>query len=188
MSRGEEMAPSAIPRIELCEITHRFANTSALANVSFRLRAGTVHALLGENGAGKTTLMRVAFGLLTPDSGTVRAGGRPITSARDAIGAGIGMVHQHFTNVPAMTVAENVALVAGRRYRVDDAERRVLEIGARTGLRLEPRATADALPVGAQQRLEIVKALARDADTLILDEPTAVLAPNEAAELLAWIR
>ena len=188
MSRGEEMAPSAIPRIELCEITHRFANTSALANVSFRLRAGTVHALLGENGAGKTTLMRVAFGLLTPDSGTVRAGGRPITSARDAIGAGIGMVHQHFTNVPAMTVAENVALVAGRRYRADDAERRVLEIGARTGLRLEPRATADALPVGAQQRLEIVKALARDADTLILDEPTAVLAPNEAAELLEWIR
>lgn len=188
MSSGEGLAPSAAPRIELRDITHHFGSTTALSDMSFRLRAGNVHALLGENGAGKTTLMRIAFGLLAPDNGTVEAGGRRIASARDAIRAGIGMVHQHFTNVPAMTVAENVALGGRGRFRADEAERLVREIGGRTGLILEPRAIVATLPVGAQQRLEIVKALARDADTLILDEPTAVLAPNEAAELLAWMR
>jgi ABC-type uncharacterized transport system ATPase subunit len=187
MSRPQRVR-EAQPRIELRGITRRFADTTALDDVSFRLEGSSVHALLGENGAGKTTLMRIAFGLVAPNTGTVRARGRMIASTRDAIDVGIGMVHQHFTNVPAMTVAENVALGGRGHFRAEDAAQRVREIGSRTGLMLEPSALANALPVGAQQRLEIVKALARDADTLILDEPTAVLAPNEAADLLAWIR
>ncbi|HSQ31077.1 MAG TPA: ATP-binding cassette domain-containing protein [Gemmatimonadaceae bacterium] len=176
------------PRIALDNITRRFGPTIALDDVSFRLRRGTVHALLGENGAGKTTLMRIAFGLIPPDAGAAFADGRSIGSAHDSIAAGIGMVHQHFTNVPAMTVAENVALGGHGWFRADRASKRVLEIGAETGLALDPAVRAEDLSVGAQQRLEIVKALARDADSLILDEPTAVLAPNEAAELLTWLR
>lgn len=181
-------APPATARLELSGISHRFGSAMALDNASFRLRAGKVHALLGENGAGKTTLMRIAFGLLTPSRGTVTAGTRRIASAQDAISAGIGMVHQHFTNVPAMSVAENVALGGHGRFHANHARSRVREIGSRTGLVLDPDVLAGALPVGAQQRLEIVKALARDATTLILDEPSAVLAPNEATELMAWIR
>lgn len=175
-------------RIALNHITRRFGRTVALDDVSFRLERGTVHALLGENGAGKSTLMRIAFGLIRPDTGTVYADSRPIASAHDSIAARIGMVHQHFTNVAAMTVAENVALGGRGRFRADRAAKRVLEIGAETGLILDPAARAEDLSVGAQQRLEIVKALARNADSLILDEPTAVLAPNEAAELLTWLR
>lgn len=176
--------------LALANITKRFGALVALDDVSLEVRRGSVHALLGENGAGKTTLMRVAFGLLAPDAGTVRAVGAspPIGSAADAIAAGIGMVHQHFTNVPAMTVAENVALGGHGRYSASDARERVARIGAETGLVLDPNARAGDLRVGAQQRLEIVKALARDARVLILDEPTAVLAPAEADELLRWIR
>lgn len=171
-------------------IHKRFGPVDALAGASLRVRPGTVHALLGENGAGKTTLMRVAYGMLRPDAGTVRVDGTPVqlpTSAA-AIARGIGMVHQHFTLVPAMTVAENVALGMRGRYDARTAAARVRELGARTGLVLDPDAPVHALPVGAQQRLEIVKALARDARLLILDEPTAVLAPGEADELLQWIR
>jgi simple sugar transport system ATP-binding protein len=171
-------------------ITKRFGSTLALDDAALNVRHGTIHALLGENGAGKTTLMRIAFGLIQADDGSIEVAGvsRRITSAADAIAAGLGMVHQHFTNVGAMTVAENVAL--GGRGRLDrrDAIRRVEDIGARTGLRLEPEARADQLTVSAQQRLEIVKALARDARILILDEPTAVLAPTEADDLLRWLR
>jgi simple sugar transport system ATP-binding protein len=174
--------------LSLTGITKRFGSTIAVDDVSFVCRAGRVHALLGENGAGKTTLMRVAFGLLAPDSGVVMAGGRRIESAAEAIAAGVGMVHQHFTNVPAMSVAENVALGGHGRFDASAAVRRVEEIAQRTGLALDPHRRAGELPVGAQQRLEIVKALARDARTLILDEPTAVLAPTEIDELLAWIR
>jgi general nucleoside transport system ATP-binding protein len=170
-------------------ITKRFGGTIALEDVSFALRRGTVHALLGENGAGKTTLMRIAFGLITADSGRVIADNAArIASPSDAIAAGLGMVHQHFTNVPAMTVAENVALGARGAYRADAAAERVRAIGSRTGLSLDPSVRVESLPVGAQQRLEIVKALAHDARVLILDEPTAVLAPAEARELLAWLR
>jgi ABC-type uncharacterized transport system ATPase subunit len=170
-------------------ISKRFGNTVALDDVSLVVRRGTVHALVGENGAGKTTLMRVAFGLVAPDAGVVSISGIPrrIRSAADAIVAGLGMVHQHFTNVPAMSVAENVALGDRGRFRIDAARRRVAEIGTRTGLALDPDALVTDLPVGAQQRLEIVKALARNARMLILDEPTAVLAPHQSDELLRWL-
>lgn len=175
--------------LALEHVTKRFGGTVALDDVSFRLRRGTVHALLGENGAGKTTLMRIAFGLIGADAGTVSsAGGGRILSPSDAIAAGIGMVHQHFTNVAAMTVAENVALGGRGLYDAGLASELVRSIAKRTGLALEPGALAESLPVGAQQRLEIVKALARDARVLILDEPTAVLAPAEASDLLRWLR
>ena len=174
--------------LSLTNITKRFGAVVAVDDASLSVRRGHVHALLGENGAGKTTLMRIAFGLIAPDVGAVSAESRAITNAREAIDAGLGMVHQHFTNVPAMTVAENVALGGSGRFDAARAASRVEEIGRRTGLSLDPHRVAGELPVGAQQRLEILKALARDARTLILDEPTAVLAPREIEELLAWLR
>jgi len=171
-------------------ITKTFGRVRALDDVSMSVRRGTVHALLGENGAGKTTLMRIAFGLISPDAGTVWLGAKPArsVSTAGAIAAGLGMVHQHFMNVPAMTVAENVALGQRGRFRAAEAAGQVSDIAARTGLALDPAAIAGDLPVGAQQRLEIVKALSKNARTLILDEPTAVLAPSEAADLLSWLR
>ena len=174
----------------LAGVSKRFGATQALRDVSLHVRRGTVHALLGENGAGKTTLVGAAFGLVAADRGTIEAGNplRAITSPSSAMSAGIGMVHQHFTNVPAMTVAENVALGSRGAFRADRAAATVVEIGRRTGLSLDPDALAGSLSVGAQQRLEIVKALARDATTLLLDEPTAVLAPAEASALLMWLR
>jgi simple sugar transport system ATP-binding protein len=183
-SRSENIA------LALTSVSKQFGTTQALRDVSFRVRRGTVHALLGENGAGKSTLVGTAFGLVSADSGTVVAGDPPraISSPAAAMAAGIGMVHQHFTNVPAMTVAENVALGRRGAFRADRAAEVVSAIGKRTGLALDAGALAGSLPVGAQQRLEIVKALARDATTLLLDEPTAVLAPAEAADLLAWLR
>ena len=177
--------------LELRGISKRFGHTIALDEASLTVLSGSVHALLGANGAGKTTLMRIAFGMVQPDAGTLSLHGRLVRfgTPADAIAHGVWMVHQHFTLVPAMTVAENVAL-GMRRWRFDaaDARARVLEIGKQTGLRLDPDARAGDLPVGAQQRVEIVKALARDARLLILDEPTAVLAPAEAAELLKVLR
>ena len=176
--------------LELIAIEKRFGTIAALDRADLGLRAGTVHALLGENGAGKTTLMRVAYGMLRPDAGVMRVRGQPVRlrSPADAIALGVGMVHQHFTQVAAMTVAENVALGGRGRYHRAAAERRVEQLGAETGLVLDPRARAGDLPVSAQQRLEILKALARDARVLILDEPTAVLAPAEAEDLLTWLR
>ncbi len=177
-------------RLVLEGITKRFGATVALDDVTFVQRPKSVHALLGENGAGKTTLMRIAFGLLRQDAGRIdeRPGHARITSPASAIAAGFGMVHQHFTNVPTMTVAENVALGGHGRLDARKSAQRVREIGERTGLTLEPSAWAGELSVGGQQRLEIVKALARNATLLILDEPTAVLAPTEAEELLRWLR
>jgi len=183
-------ASGEVPALALSEISKHFGSVAALENVSFFVRAGTVHALVGENGAGKTTLMRIAFGLIASDSGTVTVGhsGAQIRSAAEAIEAGVGMVHQHFTNVPAMTVAENVALGGRHRLSMADTSRRIADIGRRSGLVLDPEARAAELSVSGQQRLEIVKALARNARMLILDEPTAVLAPAEAEELLRWLR
>ena len=176
--------------LALSGVVKRFGHALALDGAFLRVRRGSVHALLGENGAGKTTLMRVAFGMLQPDAGEERVDGRVarLRSPADAIRKGLGMVHQHFTNVPAMSVAENVALGGRGRFSIGAAERQVREITDRTGLALDPRARAEDLPVGAQQRLEIVKALAHGVRTLILDEPTAVLAPAEADELLRWLR
>jgi general nucleoside transport system ATP-binding protein len=179
--------------LSLRGVARRFGNTVALDGAQLDVRMGTLHALLGENGAGKTTLMRVAFGMLRPDSGTVEMDGVPRhwRSSADAIGAGIGMVHQHFMLVPSMTVAENVSLgerglVRGFDPRV--AAERVRRIGAETGLVLDPAARVGSLPVGAQQRVEIVKALIHNAKILILDEPTAVLSPAESRGLYVWLR
>jgi general nucleoside transport system ATP-binding protein len=176
--------------LTLDNIFKRFGSTDALLGASLTVRAGSVHALLGENGAGKTTLMHVAFGLVQPDRGAIRIEGREVRHlrTRDAIRAGIGMVHQHFTVVPAMTVAENVALGGIGRLRLQAVAARIREIGAETGLVLDPGAQAGSLGVAAQQQLEIVKALAHDARILILDEPTAVLAPAEASQLLRRLR
>jgi simple sugar transport system ATP-binding protein len=180
-------------RLALHDVTKRFGSALALDGARFDVRPGTIHALLGENGAGKTTLMRIAFGMLRPDAGTLAMNGvtKHWRSSADAIAAGIGMVHQHFLVVPAMTVAENVALGDGGLFRAFDpraAAERVHRIGAATGLMLDPSVRAGDLSVGAQQRLEVVKALAHDASVLILDEPTAVLSPAESTELYAWLR
>ena len=186
-------AAGALPAGEalaLVGVGKRFGGAVALDGASLTVAAGTLHAVLGENGAGKTTLMRVAFGLARPDSGAVRVFGaaRRFGSPAEAMAAGVGMVHQHFTIVPAMTVAENVALGGHGWYDPRAAAERVRAVGAATGLALDPAAVAGGLPVAAQQRLEIVKALARAARVLILDEPAAVLGPDEAEELLGWLR
>jgi simple sugar transport system ATP-binding protein len=182
--------PAPAEALALVGVEKRFGGAVALDGASLGVGAGTLHAVLGENGAGKTTLMRVAFGLVHPDAGVVRVHGdeRRFASPAEAIAAGLGMVHQHFTIVPAMTVAENVALGGRGRYDPRAAAERVRTVGAATGLRLDPAAVVGTLPVAAQQRLEIVKALARAARVLILDEPGAVLSPDEAEELLGWLR
>ncbi len=176
--------------LELREITKRFGALQALHEASLCVRPGTVHALLGENGAGKTTLMRIAFGMLRPDSGTIAVRGvvRQMRAPADALASGIGMVHQHFTLVPGMTVAENLSLGGRGRWSARAAAARVSEIARRTGFTLRPETLVETLPVGAQQRVEIAKALAGDRSMLVLDEPTAVLAPAEAEELLRWLR
>lgn len=193
LSPRAHRAVNAAPSLELTSVEKLFGDAVALARATLHSRPGTVHALLGENGAGKTTLMRIAFGMTTPDAGVVRVNGASVRmrSPRDAIAAGIGMVHQHFTLVPAMTVAENVALggeTSAARYDARAVEARIREIATRTALHVDPGATAGSLTVGAQQRLEIIKALARNARLLILDEPTAVLTPDEASDLLRWLR
>lgn len=177
-------------RLELRGVHKRFGATVALEDARCTVRSGTVHALLGENGAGKTTLMRIAFGMIAPDAGSIMLDDRALhpRSSADAIAAGLGMVHQHFMLVPAMTVAENVSLGARGPFDLRHASARVRAIGHETGLAIDPRALARDLSVGAQQRLEIVKALAHDARILILDEPTAVLTPAESQELYTWLR
>jgi ABC-type uncharacterized transport system ATPase subunit len=178
------------PALELRGIVKRFGPVQALRGADFTLGVGEVHALLGENGAGKSTLMHVAYGLVRPDAGTIVVRGRTVVprSARDARRLGIGMVHQHFTSVPALTVAENVALAAGWEVSPPALRERVQALMGRVGLPLEPEARADSLPVAAKQRLEILKALAADATILLLDEPTAVLAPSETDEVIRVVR
>jgi len=149
-----------------------------------------VHALLGENGAGKTTLMRIAFGMIKPDGGEIRVEGmqRRLRSPSDAITAGIGMVHQHFMLASTMTVAENVGLGGRGSYNRRTTAETVRRLGEQTGLLLDPSAKVSTLSVAAQQQVEIIKALAHNARILILDEPTAVLAPAEARTLFVQIR
>ncbi len=178
------------PSLELLDIHKRYGAVAALRGASLTVAPGEIHALLGENGAGKSTLMRIAFGLVAPDAGTVRLGGapRPPRSPRDARRLGAGMVHQHPTSVPSLPVWENVALAAGWRVRPDECRRRLIALAESAGLPLDPDAYAGRLPIALKQRLEIVKALAGQARLLLLDEPTAVLAPSEAEELLAAVR
>jgi general nucleoside transport system ATP-binding protein len=176
--------------VTMAGITKRFPGVLANDDVSFEVRRGEVHALLGENGAGKSTLSNVLTGLYRPDSGTIHIGGKPVgfASPRDAIAAGIGMVHQHFRLVPTFTVAENIVL--GRTGSLKRAETyaRIRSLGERFGLDVDPEAKVWQLSVGEQQRVEILKALDREAQVLILDEPTAVLTPQEAEALFATLR
>ena len=177
----------------LAGIRKRCGTTQALAGATLDATRGRVHALVGENGAGKTTLMRIAYGLERPDAGQVSVGGRPLASGVvAALQAGLGMVHQHFMLAEALTVVENVVLgrepMRGGLVDWARARREVAELGQRYGLAVEPDARVDTLGVGEKQRVEIVKVLWRGADIIILDEPTAVLGPTEAAGLLEVVR
>ncbi|HKB95957.1 MAG TPA: ATP-binding cassette domain-containing protein, partial [Rhizomicrobium sp.] len=183
------------PILELHGITKRFPGVLANDHIDLTLNDGDILALLGENGAGKTTLMNVLYGLYQPDEGEIVVKGQRITvhSPNDAIAAGIGMVHQHFMLVPVLTVTENVMLgVESIRGGIfldrKAASDRIRQISEQYGLRVDPMAYVKDLPVGLQQRVEIIKLLYRHADILILDEPTAVLTPQEADELFKVMR
>jgi len=183
------------PVLELRGITKQFPGVLANDHVDFDLLRGEVHALLGENGAGKSTLMSILYGLYTADSGEIILNGRPVTisSPKDAIELGIGMVHQHFMLIPVMTVTENIVLAnepvkAGILLDEKAAERRVAEVARTFKFAVDPHAKIENITVGQQQRVEIMKALYRNADILILDEPTAVLTPQEAQELFEILR
>jgi len=182
-------------KLELQGMTKRFGPVVANDNISLVVEPGQIHALLGENGAGKSTLMNLLYGLYQPDEGRIVLDGaeQSFSGPGDAMDAGIGMVHQHFMLVPVFSVAENVVLGNEPSTRwgsldLATARERVREISARFGFDIDPDATIEDLPVGIQQRVEIVKALAREAKVLILDEPTAVLTPQETDELMAIMR
>jgi ABC-type uncharacterized transport system ATPase subunit len=175
-------------------ITKRFGSTVANRQIDLEVRKGEIHGLLGENGAGKSTLMNILYGLVKPDEGSIEADGVPVVirSPKDAIAAGIGMVHQHFMLVSNMTVAENVALgLPSRRPPLTDLRtvaERVAQLSARHGLRVDPSSYIETLSVGMKQRVEIVKLLYRNARILVLDEPTAMLTSQEWQELADILR
>ena len=190
------------PALQATGITKRFPGVLANDHVNFDLQKGEIHALLGENGAGKSTLMNILYGLYQPDEGEISINGAltKISSPHDAISQGIGMVHQHFMLVPPLTVTENIMLgqetilsqskVLGPIAVLDRRKvaNRILELSEEYSLMVDPNALISDLTVGAQQRVEIIKALYRNADILILDEPTAVLTPQEADELFVIMR
>jgi general nucleoside transport system ATP-binding protein len=189
--------PSGQARIDSLEmrgITKRFPGVLANDHVDFDVKSGEVHALLGENGAGKSTLMKILYGLYHPDEGQILLNGKLVTidSPNDSINLGIGMIHQHFMLVQTLTVAENVALglpsTRGLLTDLDRVSKRILELADIYGLRIDPDAYIWQLSVGQQQRVEIIKALYRGAALLILDEPTAVLTPQEVDELFVIMR
>jgi simple sugar transport system ATP-binding protein len=182
-----------VPLLEMRGIRKRFGDLQALDGVDLTVNEGEIHALVGENGAGKTTLMNVLYGLYRPDSGTIRYRGREvrITGPRDAIALGIGMIHQHFMLIPPLTVAENVVLGDERGGpALDDRaiEKRVRDLEERFAIAVEPGARVEDIPLGLQQRVEILKVLYRGSELLIFDEPTAVLTPQEVDELFAIVR
>src|SRR3954471_19687882 len=190
-------AASAPPAVAMHGFVKRFPGVVANDGVDFEAGVGEVHALLGENGAGKSTLSNILTGLYRPDEGEILLYGEPVHfgTPRDALDAGIGMVHQHFRLVPTFTVAENIALGEhragkGGSFLIDPSsiETRVAELGTRYGLQVDPRARIWQLSLGEQQRVEILKTLYRDARVLILDEPTAVLTPQEADGLFETLR
>lgn len=187
-------ATAAEYAVELIGITKRFGAFTANEGIDLRVRRGGIHAIIGENGAGKTTLMNVLFGLLQPDEGEIRLDGRPMVmdDPSVAIRNGLGMVHQHFKLVPSLTVAENVFLgMEIRRNGLIDhkaQEERTRELSRRFGLAVDPTERVGLLSVGIEQRIEILKVLVRGARTVILDEPTAVLTPQESRELFATLR
>ncbi len=188
------MTPSPVEALSLEGITKRFGALTANDAVSFSLREGEVVALLGENGAGKTTLMNILFGQYAADSGTVRVFGKTLPSgnSRAALDAGVGMVHQHFTLADNLTVQENITLGAEPLFRLRadraGARQRILDLSEKYHLSVAPDARVGALTVGERQRVEILKALYRDVRILILDEPTAVLTPQEAEDLFTTLR
>ncbi len=186
--------PSEAPfAVEMRGIVKRFPGVLANDHVDFELRAGEIHALLGENGAGKSTLMNVLAGLYRQEAGIIKVKSKPVEfySPRDAIKSGIGMVHQHFMLVPSQTVTENVLLgLNDPRFfmRLPEYDEKVAAVGERFGLKVDPRAKIWQLSVGEQQRVELLKMLYRGADVLIMDEPTAVLAPQEIEGLFTILR
>ena len=179
--------------VEMKGIVKRFPGVLANDHVNFELRRGEIHALLGENGAGKSTLMNVLAGLYKQDAGIIEVNGKPVefSSPRDAINAGIGMVHQHFMLVPSQTVTENILLgLDDPRFlmRLNEYDKKIAELSDRFGLKVDPRAKIWQLSVGEQQRVELLKMLYRGANVLIMDEPTAVLAPQEIDGLFETLR
>ena len=185
----DEGGQEAAPLVVLSGITKRFPGVVANDDVSLDLRAGGVHALVGENGAGKSTLMRVLYGMYPPSAGQIFVRGKEvkITSPRVAIALGIGMVHQHFVLVDPFTVTENIIL-GDEDSRVLDmpaAQEKVKALAGSYGFDIDPAARVEDLSVGEEQRVEILKALYRGVEILILDEPTAVLTPQETKELFA---
>lgn len=189
-----EQTPHQVKSVELRGIVKRFPGVVANDHIDFDVKAGEVHALLGENGAGKTTLMRILYGLYQPDEGQILIDGRPVTihSPSDSIRLGLGMIHQHFMLVPTLTVAENVALglpsERGILLDLDRVAKRIRELSELYGLQVDPMAKVWQLSVGEQQRVEILKALYRGAALLILDEPTAVLTPKEVDDFFVILR
>lgn len=180
--------------LEVKNITKTFGSVVANDDVSFAIETGTIHAIVGENGAGKSTVMRIAYGFYSPDKGEIFVDGKKanIRSPHDAIALGIGMVHQHFMLVDNMTVAENIVLGAetgtSTNLDQDEANRAIEKLSSGLGLGVRPQALVENLSVGQQQRVELLKALYRDANILILDEPTAVLSPQEVQECFDILR
>lgn len=190
MTASPACAPA--PWLRMAGIVKRFPGVLANDGASLEVGRGEIHALLGENGAGKSTLMQILYGMQQADAGSIWLDGQRLTSRTpaEAIGSGIGMVHQEFMLVQPFTVAENVALgqSAAPGWRLANTERQVAEVAARHGLAIEPRARIEQLPIGLQQRVEILKLLCRNARLLILDEPTAVLTPSEKDSLFTVLR
>ncbi len=182
-------------KLQLKGVTKRFGTFTANDQIDLTVQPGEIHALLGENGAGKSTLMNTIYGLYSPDEGEILLDDEPVrfSGPGDAVAAGIGMVHQHFMLIPVFSVTESVMLgyeptKGPGLIDFTEARRRVKEVSARFGFEVDPEAMIEDLPVGAQQRVEIIKALSRDAKVLILDEPTAVLTPQETDELISIMR